>query len=88
VVELDEFFDDLGEPTGDELLVRRRISVCVVGILVGEVLDEQQIVGTLRIPVNAERQRSRFTSRTDRGELFDDRLGAACLQAFSGMGTP
>src|SRR5256885_11713684 len=58
VVDLDELHDDVGELRGDQLLVRGRGGVRVVGGLVGEVLDEQQVVDVGRIAVHAERQRA------------------------------
>ena len=58
VVDLDELDDQIGELAGDELPVHSGTRVGVVGRLVGEVLDEQQVVGVLGVAVDAERQRA------------------------------
>jgi Metal binding domain of Ada len=64
VVDLDELRDQVGEPSGNQLLISVRGGVRVIGRLVGEVLDEQQIVGPGRVAIDAERQRARLPGRT------------------------
>src|SRR6266566_7903945 len=49
MVDLDELRDQAGELPGDELLVGVRTGVGVISGLVGEVLDEQQVVRPGRV---------------------------------------
>ena len=58
VVDFDEFDDLSTNCASDQVLVCRRTGVSVVGGLVGEVLDEQQVVRLGRVPIHAERQGS------------------------------
>src|SRR6266566_3348299 len=72
VVDLDELRDQAGEPAGDQLLIDGRAGVRVVGGVVGEVLDEQQVVGPGRVAIDPERQRARLLGRPLGRELLDD----------------
>src|SRR5260221_47577 len=56
VVDLGELDDLVRELAGDQVAVGRRAGVRVVGGLIGEVLDEQQVVRLGRVPVHPERQ--------------------------------
>ena len=55
MIDFDEIYDRFGESPGDEVAVRGRIRVRVVGGLIGEVLDEQEVVHLRGIAVNTKR---------------------------------
>src|ERR1039457_819563 len=74
VVEFGELDDHARELAGDEVAVGRRAGVCVVGGLIGEVLDEQQVVRLRRIPVHPERHGAVFGPGPFRREFLHDRL--------------
>jgi hypothetical protein len=80
VVDLDELDDQIGELTGDELAVHSGTRMSVVGRLVGEMLDEQQVVDVLGVPVDAERQGAVLLPGTLGREGLDERL-RLCLVA-------
>jgi hypothetical protein len=79
VVDLDELGDHAGELPGDELLVRRRAGMRVIGSLVGKVLDEQQVVRLRRVTVDPELERARLQSWPAGRELRDDGLDLGLL---------
>src|SRR5579862_2199386 len=74
VVELGELNDHARELAGDQVTVGRRARVRVVGGLIGEVLDEQQVVRFRRIPVHPERQGAVFGPGPLGREFLHDRL--------------
>jgi len=86
VIDLDELRDQAGKPPGDQLLIRVRAGVCVVGGLVGEVLDEQQVVGLCRVAIDPERQRARLLGRPLGANSSTMASTSACLPGLSLMG--
>jgi hypothetical protein len=72
---LDELDDQTCELAGDQSLIGIGAGVRIVRRLIFEVLYEQQVVRSVFVAVDAERQRSGLLYWTDRGELVDDRLG-------------
>src|SRR6266851_4555261 len=74
VVDLSELDDLVRELAGDQVAVGRRAGVRAVGGLIGEVLDEQQVVRLGRVPVHPERQGAVLGPRPLGRELLHDRL--------------
>src|SRR6266700_3173276 len=74
VVEFGELDDHARELAGDQVAVGRRARVRVIGGLIGEVLDEQQVVRLRRIPVHPERQGAVFGPGPFPREVLHDRV--------------
>src|SRR5580692_12268090 len=82
VIDLDEFDDPLRELAGDQVLICSRTGMSVVGRLVREVLDEQQVVRLRRVAIHPERQGSWLGPRSLRRELLHDRFGLGLHAVF------
>ncbi len=69
VIDLDELDDSLLDFPGDQLFVGWRRRVRFVCLLVGEVFDEEEIVRSSRVAVDAKRDRSVLDRRPSWREL-------------------
>ena len=76
----------LGELAGDQLRVGGRAGVRVVGGLVGEVLDEQQVVGLGRVPVHPEGQRALLAPGPSGANSATMASTLSCVPSLSLMG--
>src|SRR5580658_7685124 len=79
MIDLHERHDEPGEAPSDQLLVGRRAGVRVIGGLIGEMLDEQQVVRPYRVAVDAEGQGPRLLLGSLGRKLLDDCLSLGLL---------
>src|SRR5262249_39333495 len=75
VIDLHELDDHVRELTSDQLLIGRRAGVRVVRGLIGEVLDEQEVVDVRWIAIHPEGQCALLACGALGGEFLHDRFG-------------